>query len=167
MMPPRRFWILGVVFLAAAAPVRAQEPAPGHPRLEELRRRIRERYAERVREELDLTDDQMRRLRATVGAYGARRRDMETRQRDLRSELARQLRPGIAASRDSVARLTDELMSLRVRYAESFQAEQGEMARYLDPVQRAKITLLRDRLLDRARELRRRRPFMERQGASE
>jgi hypothetical protein len=87
---------------------------------------------------------------------------METRQRDLRSALVHQLRPGIAASRDSVARLTDELMSLRVRYAESFRAEQVEMARYLDPVQRAKITLLRDRLLDRAQELRRRRPFMER-----
>jgi hypothetical protein len=167
MMRHRTFWALGVALLAAAAPVRAQEPAPGHPRLEELRRRVRERYAERVRQELDLTDEQMRRLRTTVGAYGTRRRDMETRQRDLRSALVRQLRPGVAASRDSVAWLTDELMSLRVRYAESFRAEQAEMARYLDPVQRAKITLLRDRLLDRAQQLRRRRPFMERQGARE
>ena len=166
-MRHRTCWVVGIVLLAAAAPVRAQEPAPAHPRLEELRRRVRERYAERVRQELDLTDDQMRRLRTTVGAYGARRRDMETRQRDLRSALVQQLRPGVAASRDSVARLTDELTSLRVRYAESFRAEQTEMAKYLDPVQRAKITLLRDRLLDRARELRRRRPFMERQGAPE
>ena len=75
--------------------------------------------------------------------------------------MADQLRPGIAATPDSVARLTDELVDLRVRYAESFKAEQRELAQYLDPVQRAKITLLRDRLANRAQEFRRRRPFME------
>jgi hypothetical protein len=35
------------------------------------------------------------------------------------------------------------------------------MAKYLDPVQRAKITLLRDRLANRAQEFRRRRALME------
>jgi Spy/CpxP family protein refolding chaperone len=162
MMRHPTFWALGILLLAAAAPVRAQAPGTDRPRLEELRRRVRERYTERVRQELDLTDDQMRRLRTTVGDYGARRRDMEARQRALQGALVRQLRPGIAASRDSVARLTDELMALRVRYAESFRGEQADMARYLDPVQRAKITVLRERLLNRAQELGRRRPFMER-----
>ena len=166
-MRPTTRWAFIVLLLAAAAPLRAQEPGSAHPRLEELRRRVRERYAERVRQELDLTDDQMRRLRATVGTYGAQRRDMEARQRDLRAALVQQLRPGIAASRDSVAHLTDELVSLRVRYAESFRSEQAEMSKYLDPVQRAKITVLRERLLNRAQELRRRRPFMERRAQPE
>ena len=156
------FWALGVLLLAAAGPVRAQAPRADRPRLEELRRRVRQRYTERVRQELDLTDDQMSRLRATVGAFGAQRRDMEARQRVLRTALVQQLKPGIAASRDSVARLTDDLMALRVRYAESFRGEQAEMAKYLDPVQRAKITVLRERLLNQAQEFRRRRPFMER-----
>jgi hypothetical protein len=53
-------------------------------------------------------------------------------------------------------------MTVRVNYAESFRSEQREMAQYLDPVQRAKITLLRDRLLNRAQEFRRRRPFVDR-----
>jgi hypothetical protein len=92
---------------------------------------------------------------------------MEARQRSLRTALVQQLRPGIAASRDSVARLSDGLADLRVRYAESFRAEQGEMARYLDPVQRAKITLLRERLLQRAQEFRRRRPFLDRRAPPE
>ena len=156
------WWPFAVLVLAGAVPLRAQEPEPTHPRLEEVRRRVRERYAQRVRQELDLTDDQMRRLRTTVGSYGTSRRDMQARQRNLRSALAQQLRPGIAASPDSVAHLTDELMALRVRYAESFRGEQAEMSRYLDPVQRAKITVLRERLLNRAQELGRRRPFMER-----
>lgn len=159
--------ILALWIGLAAAPVRAQEPAPVRPRAEELRRRVRERLAERVREQLDLTDDQMRQLRGTVGKFGIRRRDMEGRQRILREALAGQLRPGVGASRDSVARLTDELMQLRVRYAESFRDEQAELSRYLDPVQRARILVLRERLLERGKELRGHRPFMERRAPPE
>jgi hypothetical protein len=157
-----RVLALIVSFVAMAAPAHAQEPAPDRPPLEELRRRVRERFAERVQEELKLTPDQVGRLRTTLGDYSSRRREMQARQRALREALAWQLRPGIAAVPDSVARLTDELMTVRVNYAESFRSEQREMAQYLDPVQRAKITLLRDRLLNRAQEFRRRRPFVDR-----
>ena len=159
-------WALALVTLATAVPVIAQEPspdsAPARPRLEELRRRVRERYAERIQQELGLTGDQMTRLRATTSTFAGRRREMEDRQRELRAALAGQLRPGIAASPDSVARLTDELMAVRVRYAESFRTEQAELARYLDPIQRAKFTVLRERLLNQAQEFRRRRRFMDR-----
>jgi len=160
----RTLWgmALVVTLVGLAMPVQAQEPAPGRPRLEELRRRVRERVAARIQAELNLTPDQMQRLRGTVGTYAGRRRDLEARQRILREALGGQLRPGVAANPDSVARLTDELMDVRVRYAESFRTEQREMAQFLDPVQRAKITLLRDRLTNRARELGRRRPFVER-----
>jgi hypothetical protein len=159
----RALWCMAVAVTllgTVAVPGRAQEPAPGRPRLEELRRRVRERIAERIQQELKLTPDQMLRLRGTVGTYAGRRRELEARQRQLRQTLGGQLLPGVAASPDSVGRLTDELMDLRVRYAETFRAEQRELARYLDPVQRARITLLRDRLTNRAQELRRRRPFM-------
>lgn len=159
--------VLGLWIGLAATPVHAQEPGPVRPRAEELRRRVRERLAERVREQLKLTDDQMRQLRGTVGKFGNRRRDMEARQRTLRQALAGQLRPGVAASRDSVARFTDELMALRVQYAESFRDEQAELSRYLDPVQRARLLVLRDRLLERGKEFRGRRPFMERRAPSE
>jgi hypothetical protein len=159
-------WALAALVIVAA-PSRAQEPAPARPRLEELRRRVRERFAERIQQDLNLTSDQMRRLRVTAGTFGGRRRDLEARQRALRDALAGQLRPGIAASPDSVARLTDELMALRVRYAESFRDEQAELAQYLDPVQRARLTVLRDRLVQRAQDFRHRRPFLERRAPSE
>ena len=157
----RTLWgmALVVTLVGLAMPVQAQEPAPGRPRLEELRRRVRERFTARIRAELNLTPDQMQRLRGTVGTYAGQRRELEASQRSLREALGGQLRPGVAANPDSVARLTDELMDVRVRFAESFRSEQRELARFLDPIQRAKITLLRDRLTNRARELRRRRPF--------
>jgi hypothetical protein len=107
----------------------------------------------------------MRRLRTTVADFGGRRRDLEAKQRALREALAAELRPGIAAQADSVARLTDALLDVRVRYAESFRSEQRELKRYLDPVQRAKLMLLRDRLLDRAQSWRSHRHLMEREPA--
>jgi LTXXQ motif family protein len=143
-------------------PARAQQSTPAPSGVEELRQRVRERLGERIREELKLSPDQMGRLRATVADYAGRRREMQARQRALRQALADQLRPGIAAIPDSVGRLTDELMTLRVSYAESFRAEQREMSKYLDPVQRAKLMLLRDRLQNRAQAFRRRRAFPER-----
>jgi len=159
--------VLTLLMALAAAPLHSQEPGAGRPRLEELRRRVRERFAERVQQDLNLTNDQMRQLRGTVGKFGVRRRDMESRQRTLREALAGQLRPGLGASPDSVARLTDELMSLRVHYAETFREEQAELARFLDPVQRARILVLRERLLERGREFPRRRPLMERRAPPE
>jgi chemotaxis protein histidine kinase CheA len=151
-----------VCLTVVTAPARAQQSTSEQPPTDQLRERVRERLGERVREELKLSPDQMTRLRNTVGDYAGRRRDMQARQRELRQALADQLRPGIAAIPDSVGRLTDDLMTLRVHYAETFRAEQREMSKYLDPVQRAKLMLLRDRLLNRAQEFRRRRAFPER-----
>jgi hypothetical protein len=153
---------LAVALVGVAAPVQAQEPGPARPRVEELRRRVRERVAQRIQQDLNLSPDQMQRLRATVGTYAGRRRDLEARQRELRRALGGQLLPGASPAPDSVARLTDGLLDVRVRYAESFRDEQRELARYLDPVQRAKLMVLRDRLTNRAQEFRRRRPFVER-----
>jgi len=157
-MRSRTTWVVALLTLAAAS-LAAQQPGPGsgRPRAEELRRRVQERFTERVRQELDLTDDQMTRLRATAGTFAEERRNLETRQRVLRDALAGQIRPGVAASGDSVARLTDSLLALRVQYMESFRAEQSEMAAYLDPVQRARLLVMRERLLQRAREFRQRR----------
>jgi hypothetical protein len=92
---------------------------------------------------------------------------METRQRTLCDALAGQLRPGVGASPDSVGRLTDELMGLTVHYAESFREEQAELARFLDPVQRARVLILRERLLERGKGFLGRRPLMERRAPPE
>ena len=167
MMRPSILGVLALLMALTVAPLHSQEPGAVRPRLEELRRRVRERFAERVQQDLNLTSDQMRQLRGTVGKFGIRRRDMESRQRTLREALAGQLRPGLGASPDSVARLTDELMGLRVHYAESFRDEQAELARYLDPVQRARILVLRERLLERSKGFLGRRPLMERRAPPE
>jgi uncharacterized protein (UPF0305 family) len=68
--------------------------------------------------------------------------------------MSNQLRPGVAANRDSLAKLTDAASDIRVQYAQTFRDEMRETSRYLDPVQRAQLLTMRERLLRRVREIR-------------
>lgn len=170
----RRLLLWGVVLTALhTVSAAAQDSTPPGPRAPALRRLIEERFAARIQEQLGLTDDQMTRLRATTTKFGAQRRELERRQVAFRRALAMQLRPGTAADKDSVARLTEGFVAGRVAYARTFEAELGELRAYLDPVQRAQLFVMRERLLRRAREfqerqgeggggMRRRRPLMDR-----
>jgi DNA anti-recombination protein RmuC len=123
-------------------------------RTEQLRHQVEGRFAERVREQLNLSDDQMNRLRGTARTYGARRRELAGREREIRAALAEQLRPGVAADQDSVSRLTDALVTIRDDQVHTLQDENREMAEYLTPVQRSQLFVMRERLIRRAREIR-------------
>lgn len=150
-------WHLVLAGLLAAAPARAQgvPPAGGDPaRAQLLRQRIERRFAARVKEQLGLTDEQFAKLRATSQTYGGRRRDLEARERALRSALAEQMRPGVAANQDSVAQLTDALVGLRASYAKTFEEENAELATYLTPVQRSQLLAMRERFMRRIQEIR-------------
>lgn len=150
-MDTTRLLLLAGVLLAA--PLRAQDLPPADPgRAGELRRLIEDRFTARVREELALTDQQSTRLREVVGRYFAQRRAMEAEERRLRQSLAAELRPGIAANSDNVARLTDQLLDLKLRYVQSYKDELRDQSDFLNPVQRAQYLVLRERLLDRIRE---------------
>jgi LTXXQ motif family protein len=148
----RNFWLVTVVF-GLVSPLAAQELADD-PRASDLRRQIEERFTARVKEELALTDQQTTRMKSTVRDWFLKRRDMEEENRRLREAMAGQLRPGVAANKDSVAKLTDAMLELKVRYAQSFKDEIKEMSGYLDPVQRAQFMVLRERLIERVREVR-------------
>lgn len=143
------------LLLLVAAPLAAQQDYPDSTRVDELRRRIEDRFAARVQEELGLTDAQAAKMKATGGTYFSKRRGYETDERRLRSALASQLRPGVAANQDSVARLTDALLNLKLQYVQSYRDEMKEMSSYLNPVQRAQFFIMRERLLERVREARR------------
>jgi DNA anti-recombination protein RmuC len=170
--------LVAAVLMLGGMPVWAQGSDSVAPRREELRRRLDDRFRSRVQEELGLTEQQGARLRQTAETFAGRRRELEARERAVRSALEGQLRPGIAANRDSVARLTDALVEMRTAYAQSFRDEHREISKFLDPVQRAQLYLMRERLMRRVHEVRgerfgrehmgreshgRRRPYFDRQ----
>jgi len=149
---PIRMWRLVAAASMLAAPLAAQQP-DGTANTEVLRQRIEGRFAERVKEELGLDQAQATKLREVAGAWAARRRGYEAEERNLKQAIAEQLRPGIAALPDSVNRLTQRLLDLRVTYAETYRNEYKELG-FLTPVQRAQFVSLRERLLDTMRRLR-------------
>lgn len=154
-------FLVGLALLAAA-PLAAQDPED-ETRVGQLRQQIEDRFAARVQEELGLTDQQTGRLRETAGIYFARRRALEAEERRLKQALAAELRPGVAANKDNVARLTDQLLDNKVRYTETYRSEVKDMSAFLDPVQRAQFLILRERLLEKVREAQENRPAFRRQ----
>ncbi len=138
---------------AVAGPLAAQGEHDSHPGSGRLRELIEKRFAERVKTELDLTDDQAVRLMGVAMEHAGRRRVLRHRERDLRTARDAQLRAGSEADQDSVARLTRDLLDLRIQYAESWREEMGKLS-FLSPAQRARLLVMRERLLQRVHEMR-------------
>ncbi len=131
----------------------AQRADTSSVRRDSLRHRIEERFAARAQQDLGLTNEQTTRLRATSQQYGTRRAELRTRGKQLRAALAAQLQPGVAANQDSVARLTDAMIALRTTEAQISRDEIKEQAKYLNPVQRARLYVMRERFSHRLKEV--------------
>ena len=104
----------------------AQRPDTSSVRRDSLRHRIEERFAVRAQQELRLTNEQTTKLRATSQQFGARRAELRTRGKQLREAMTAQLQPGVAANQDSVAKLTDAMIELKIsRGADLARRDQG------------------------------------------
>ena len=143
-------WLL--LLAAVPAPLAAQRDADSQPRAV-IREKIERRFAERVKAELDLTDEQAAKLKTVATEHGGRRRELRQRERELRAALDAQITDNATANQDSVAKLTRELLDLRVRYAENWRQEMSKLG-FLTPVQRAKLLVLREQLLQKVHEMR-------------
>ncbi len=139
-----------ILVAAGTMPVQAQQQRM-NPRAPVLRARVEEAFLRRARQEMALNDDQAQRLGRALEASGTRRADLDEADRVARQALMAQLRPGIAANADSVARLVDAITANRVAHAETFRSEMRELNEILSPVQRGQFLLLRDRMLNQVR----------------
>jgi len=108
----RRLSLVLAALLCSAGPLVGQEDA-GDPGA--LRQRIADRFAAKVQEDLGLSDQQASRMRDVVGGYFVKRRNMEAEERRVRQALAGELRPGVAANKTNVARLTEQLLDGKIR----------------------------------------------------
>jgi LTXXQ motif family protein len=143
----------GFLLVTATGPLAAQAVPDTQAHAPELRERIERRFAERVKRELDLDDGQAAQLKSVAMKHGRHRKALRHRERDLRQALDALIDDGATSNQDSVARLTRELLDLRVEYAESWR-EEMKLLSFLTPVQRARLLVMRERLIQRAHEMR-------------
>ena len=141
------------LLLSPFGPAAAQRADSAGARADSLRQQIEERFASKAQEKLGLTNEQTARLRSTSQQFGTRRRELRARGHQLREALAGQLRPGVAANQDSVARLTDAMIELRMAEAQLARDEVKDQSKYLNPVQRAQLYVMRERFAHRVREV--------------
>lgn len=128
----------------AAGPLAAQQP--GAPRRQMLETRISEQFFENYRRQAALMPEQFNRFRAIATRSFQQRRERQQRERDLWLSLEAQMRPGVAAAPDSVNRLLDGIVALRLANVDQFKADDKEYATFLSPVQRAQLFLATERL---------------------
>ena len=152
-LKPLALMLVGVVTLPTSA-FAQQGPPPGqNPRREMLEQRLRERTGEIVQRRLQLTDDQMKQLQATNKQFEARRTDLITREREIRRDLRMQMMSE-KPDQDKVSQLLDQTMQLERQRLDLVQNEQRELAKFMTPVQRAKLFAIQTELRRRTQEMR-------------
>ena len=144
---------LAVLVIAASA-AGAQGPQGPNPRREMLEQRLRERTGEIVQRRLGLNETQMRQLQSANQQFEARRAQLFTRERDVRRSLRSELQLGDKANQTKVGQLLDETLTLERQRLDLVQNEQRELAKFLTPVQRAKLFGLQNEMRRRTQELR-------------
>lgn len=140
--------LMSVMPAAAAAQATRERP---------VRVAVEDAFFSRADRALGLDDAQSARLKTVLTEWGAKRRAIETEERELVSQLSRELRPGVAADNAKVTATITKLLAARVSYAESFQGEMRDLEAFLTPAQRGQFLTMRDMVFRNVRALQERR----------
>ena len=124
-----------------------------NPRRQVLEERLRQRTGEIVQRRLQLSDEQMRRLQTTNRQFEGQRSSLMMKERQVRRELRAQMMLE-KADQNQVSQLLDQTIQLERQRLDLLQSEQRELAKFLTPVQRAKLFGLQNEMRRRAQELR-------------
>jgi hypothetical protein len=128
----------------AAGRASAQQP---------LARELRQRFSGIVQKQLNLSDENARRLEKLDRQFERQRVELRRDEREARQGLQAALADTTNVDQDKIARYMDQLTRAQRRRADILEAEQKELATFLSPLQRAKLQGLREQLTQRVRQL--------------
>ncbi len=122
----------------------------------EMERRIQARFDNLVREELQLGDDQMRRLQEAVGDFNSRRLEFAQRERGTRARVGRLGGPGGGRelTEEEASQILAEMLELSDQEATLFREEQEALLQILSPQEAVRYIMMRQRLGDQIRGVR-------------
>lgn len=143
--------------VSAATPALAQRRAPGRAQPQQrakLEQQFRQRGEEIVRRQLNLSDDQMRKLRDVNSRFDGQRRGLVQQERDARVALRNEIARGSSADQGRVSQLMTQVRDLQQQRFSLQQQELQQLSGFLTPVQQAQYEGLVTRLRERARQLR-------------
>ena len=106
-----------------------------------------------ARNTLQLSEDQMPKVQRVVSGWAQQQLLLEQEERLMRESLDTQMRPGVAATIDSLPRLVYGISANRIRQAQSLDEETHQLGTILSPLQLAQFQLIQERLLKNIRDL--------------
>jgi hypothetical protein len=118
---------------------------------------VRRNFARLVRQQVGLTDDQMRRLVPVTQKYEQQRRQLSMQERDARMSLRDIVMTRQAADTAQVERLLQRLIDVQKRRVELVEAENRELSAFMNPMQRARLFALQEQARRRIEQMRQRR----------
>ncbi len=121
----------------------------------ELDRRIQERMGELLREQLRLSDAQVRQMREHSARFGPRRIALGRDDRATRQSLRDAMRVKDSVNQAEVGTLLDRVLELQRERLSLLEDEQRALSQFLTPVQRARYFAFEEELTRRSDELRR------------
>lgn len=145
--------VLIVGAASASAQDRPQPPRDAEQR-EVLEQRVRERMAQMLRTQLGMNDEQIRRLQATNRRFEAQRVGLFNQEREVRGELRGLIESGDTTQYQRIGTLLDRTMQLQRQRIDLQEAEQKELATFMNPMQRARLYGIEEQLRRRMDALR-------------
>ena len=152
--------LMMALLMVGAAGLVAQRSGPQRPggggQRQRMERRIQARFDNLVREELELTDDQVEQLQEVVEDFRGRRRDFFQRERDTRSRVGRLGARGGGAelTEQEASAILAEMLELSGDEATLFREEQEAFLQILSAPQVVRFIMMRQQFGDRIRTLR-------------
>ena len=145
--------------LLATVSLGAQDTSATRDR-DAVRRRFQERYGAVVKERLQLSDSQVVRLGETNRRFEEQRRTLIQQERDVRMALRDELMAQNqgSANQQKISELLDRAIRVQRQRVDLLESEQRELARFMNPTQRAKLLGMQEQIRRNAMEMRGRGP---------
>jgi Spy/CpxP family protein refolding chaperone len=145
--------VFGAVAMPAAAQDRPLPPRDAAQR-DTLENRLRQRMATMLRNQLGMNDEQIRRFQATNRRFEAQRVGLFNQEREVRGELRQLIEGGDTTQYQRIGTLLDRTIQLQRQRIDLQEAEQKELATFLNPSQRARLYGIEEQLRRRMDSLR-------------
>jgi len=123
----------------------------------QLEQRVRQRIAAVVQNRLQLTDDQMRRLRDVNAKYEGQRRKLVADERDARIVLRAELQRGKQGDQARISDAVDRMFKTQRARIDLAEQEQRDLSAFMTASQRAGYLALQEQIRRRVDEMRQRR----------
>jgi hypothetical protein len=156
----KRHFMIGLAgAVLAAASLGAQDTTARLDR-DVMRKRFQERFGAVIKDRLQLSDSQVVRLGETNRKFEEQRRTLIQQERDVRMSLRDELmaQNQSAGNQQRISELLDRAIRVQRQRVELLESEQRELARFLNPTQRAKLLGMQEQMRRNAMEMRGRGP---------